>query len=94
MTHCHDQGVDGVVGVDNAELDAVFVKLDLLGVGPGLGHDHVHVPALEFVDEVDDLACCGCRAQFSLKVTPSMPTVLRETSMPLFSMNLTTLRAA
>lgn len=63
VAHGDDQAVNGVLGIDFAQLDAVFV-LDFCSVGPGVGDDDGDAPALQFFDQVSHFAVADVGAVF------------------------------
>jgi hypothetical protein len=63
VAHGDDQAVNGVLGIDFAELNAVFV-LDFCSVSPGVTHDDGDAPALQFFDQVGHFAVADVGAVF------------------------------
>ena len=56
MSHCQDERVHGMVGIDGTDLDAGVFMGQLVGVGIGVGRDDADPEVLELADDVDDLA--------------------------------------
>ncbi len=63
VAHCDDQAVNGVLGIDFAQLDAVFV-FDFCSVCPGVGDDDGNAPALQLFDQVGHFAVADIGAVF------------------------------